>query len=140
MNFLRMALCAIVATLLAGGYIYLLRTQLASAQQLAQQAQRGNTDRDETIRQLNTKSVRDTAQLAQLEHDRTAARSALSARDAEFQRLQHDNADLARWAATVLPDDVIRLHQHPAYTGAAAYLERLRPSDAVHAASDSAAD
>jgi len=140
MTFLRTALCCIVATLLAGGYIYLLRTQLASARQVAQQAQQGNADRDETIRQLNTKSIRDTAQLAQLERDRSAARSALSARDAEFQRLQHDNADLARWAATALPNDVIRLHQHPAYTGAAAYLERLRPSDAVHAASDSAAD
>lgn len=50
-----------------------------------------------------------------------------------IEELQHENATLRDWARTRLPEPVIRLRQHPAYTGADAYYQSMRDAEPVHA-------
>ncbi|WP_106477322.1 Rz-like lysis system protein LysB [Phytohalomonas tamaricis] len=58
-----------------------------------------------------------------------------SNRLAAIKELQNENTDLRDWAATRLPDAVIRMHKHPAYTGADAYYQSMRDTEPMHTAS-----
>ena len=61
-------------------------------------------------------------------------------RDQRFKELTHENAEVKNWADTRLPDAVIRLQQRPAITGSEGYHAYLSGSDALHPASQPAAD
>lgn len=115
-------------------YIKSLRAELETAQEAAQTAQQGNTDRDATIKQLqDIEKAKDIAR-AKLEGERTAIRSILSDRETLIGKLTHENAELRAWSLTPLPGDVSRLRNHPAYTGAASYRDGLRSRQPLPAA------
>jgi LysB family phage lysis regulatory protein len=129
-------LLAIVAVCGALAYLRMLRAELVDAHAARQAAEATLAARD---RELATRRALDAAaqrRLAALEQTRDAARTALTARDSAYRRLEHDNAKLREWASAALPDDVVRLHEHPAFTGAGPYLEFMRAGDPLHAAGD----
>ena len=49
----------------------------------------------------------------------------------ETQRLQNEVQEIKEWADNVLPADIARLRQRPAFTGANAYSERLFSGDSL---------
>ncbi|MDM2835720.1 Rz-like lysis system protein LysB [Citrobacter sp. Cpo091] len=64
--------------------------------------------------------------------------AAVASRDQKIKELINENPEVKRWADTRLPDDVIRLQQRPAITGAAGYHAYLSGDNPLHAASKSA--
>lgn len=69
---------------------------------------------------------------AGLQQKQTAIMTAKTARAAHVQKVIDENPDVAKWAGTPLPADIMRLHNHPTLTGADAYLKHLSESDALH--------
>ncbi|MDN4386668.1 Rz-like lysis system protein LysB [Citrobacter portucalensis] len=63
--------------------------------------------------------------------------AAVASRDQKIKALINENPEVKRWADTRLPDDVIRLQQRPAITGAAGYHAYLSGDNPLHAASES---
>lgn len=68
---------------------------------------------------------------AQLRQRVASTDQLLAQRNSQIKRLYRENATLRRWADTPLPDDIIRLRQRPAFTGAADYRQWLSESGAV---------
>ncbi|WP_145562781.1 Rz-like lysis system protein LysB [Yersinia canariae] len=66
--------------------------------------------------------------LAQLRQQVASADQLLAQRNSQLKRLYRENETLRRWADTALPDDIIRLRQRPAITGAANYRQWLSES------------
>ncbi|EPJ4165322.1 Rz-like lysis system protein LysB [Citrobacter freundii] len=64
--------------------------------------------------------------------------AAVASRDQKIKALINENPEVKRWADTRLPDDVIRLQQRPAITGAAGYHAYLSGDNPLYAASKSA--
>ncbi|MGR3754418.1 Rz-like lysis system protein LysB [Edwardsiella anguillarum] len=62
-----------------------------------------------------------------LQQQTAAAHHQLRQRNQQLEKLKRENRQLREWADTALPADIIRLHQHPAITGSAAY-RRLPPA------------
>ncbi len=95
--------------------------------------------RQVVIDQQNTETIRKSGQLialaltanannqaqAQLRQQVASADQLLAQRNSQIKRLYRENATLRRWADTPLPDDIIRLRQRPAFTGAADYRQWL---------------
>lgn len=91
------------------------------------------------IDQQNTETIRKSGQLialaltanannqaqAQLRQQVASADQLLAQRNSQIKRLYRENETLRRWADTPLPDDIIRLRQRPAFTGAADYRQWL---------------
>lgn len=69
---------------------------------------------------------------AGLQQKQTAIMTAKTARAAHVQKVIDENSDVAKWAGTPLPADIMRLHNRPTLTGADAYLQYLSESDALH--------
>lgn len=69
---------------------------------------------------------------AGLQQKQTAIMTAKTARAAHVQKVIDENPDVAKWAGTPLPADIMRLHNRPTLTGADAYLKHLSESDALH--------
>lgn len=127
-----MALAAVPAVLAAFWYVQSLRADLETAKQAEQTARQGNADRDATIRELRLYERKNAEARARLEADQTGIRSNLATRELLIRDLQNENKELRDWSAVRLPGVVIGLRDHPATTGAAAYRERMRSSDALH--------
>ncbi|EKN4071814.1 LysB family phage lysis regulatory protein [Yersinia enterocolitica] len=95
--------------------------------------------RQVVIDQQNTETIRKSGQLialaltanannqaqAQLRQQVASADQLLAQRNSQIKRLYRENETLRRWADTPLPDDIIRLRQRPAFTGAADYRQWL---------------
>ncbi|HEN3639523.1 Rz-like lysis system protein LysB [Yersinia enterocolitica] len=62
---------------------------------------------------------------AQLRQQIVSTYQLLAERNSKIKRLSRENEALRRWADTPLPDDIIRLRQRPALTGAADYRQWL---------------
>nr|WP_165972538.1 hypothetical protein [Paracandidimonas soli] len=60
--------------------------------------------------------------------------SRLSTRQQEIRRLQNDVAEIRQWADQQLPDDIVRMRQRPAATGARAYGQSVPAGSALRAA------
>ncbi|RNM07688.1 Rz-like lysis system protein LysB [Dickeya undicola] len=112
--------------------------RLHNARQLTeQQAQTlslQQTALDEKSSQLKTLSEqaeRNNLEQARLRDMAAETQAALSERQKVVMRLQHENEALKRWADTDLPADIIRLRQHPAFTGGRAYREWLSQANAL---------
>ncbi len=56
-----------------------------------------------------------------LQQQTATAHHQLRQRNQQLEKLKRENRQLREWADTALPADIIRLHQHPAITGSAAY-------------------
>lgn len=74
-----------------------------------------------------------------LQQQITAAHGQLRQRTRQMEKLKRENQQLKEWADTALPADIIRLHQHAAITGSAAY-RRLPEADALPVADTPAPD
>ncbi|HDL8434638.1 lysozyme [Yersinia enterocolitica] len=95
--------------------------------------------RQVVIDQQNTETIRKSGQLialaltanannqaqAQLRQQVASADQLLAQRNSQIKRLYRENETLRRWADAPLPDDIIRLRQRPAFTGAADYRQWL---------------
>ncbi|CNF69634.1 putative regulatory protein [Yersinia enterocolitica] len=95
--------------------------------------------RQVVIDRQNTETIRKSGQLialaltanannqaqAQLRQQVASADQLLAQRNSQIKRLYRENETLRRWADTPLPDDIIRLRQRPAFTGAADYRQWL---------------
>ncbi|EKN5126420.1 LysB family phage lysis regulatory protein [Yersinia enterocolitica] len=95
--------------------------------------------RQVVIDQQNTETIRKSGQLialaltanannqaqAQLRQQVASTDQLLTQRNSQIKRLYRENETLRRWADTPLPDDIIRLRQRPAFTGAADYRQWL---------------
>ncbi|HDL7730829.1 TPA: LysB family phage lysis regulatory protein [Yersinia enterocolitica] len=68
---------------------------------------------------------------AQLRQQVASADQLLAQRNSQIKRLYRENETLRRWADTALPDDIIRLRQRPAITGAADYRQWLSEGHSV---------
>ncbi|CRY38394.1 Rz-like lysis system protein LysB [Yersinia enterocolitica] len=68
---------------------------------------------------------------AQLRQQVASTDQLLAQRNSQIKRLYRENETLRHWADTPLPDDIIRLRQRPAFTGAADYRQWLSESGAV---------
>ncbi|AKP32158.1 Rz-like lysis system protein LysB [Yersinia aleksiciae] len=68
---------------------------------------------------------------ARLRQQVACADQLLAQHNSQLKRLYRENETLRRWADTPLPDDIIRLRQRPALTGAADYRQWLSESHSV---------
>jgi LysB family phage lysis regulatory protein len=75
-----------------------------------------------------------------LQRSQDQLRGALSQREIDIRKLQHDTAELQHWADQPLPDTIIRLRQRPAITGSAAYSEYLSSHQPLHAVGEQPPD
>ncbi|SLM62401.1 MULTISPECIES: Rz-like lysis system protein LysB [Dickeya] len=95
-------------------------------EQQAQTLKLQGTALEERAHQLTTlaeQAARNNLEQARLQEITADTQAALSERQKYIARLQRENDALKRWADTALPDDIIRLHQRPAFSGARAYRE-----------------
>ncbi|EKN6222690.1 LysB family phage lysis regulatory protein [Yersinia enterocolitica] len=77
---------------------------------------------------------------AQLRQQVASADQLLAQRNNQIKRLYRENETLRRWADTPLPDDIVRLRQRPAFTGAADYRQWLSESHTLPVSSNRAAN
>ncbi|HEN3479461.1 TPA: LysB family phage lysis regulatory protein [Yersinia enterocolitica] len=77
---------------------------------------------------------------AQLRQQVASTDQLLAQRNSQIKRLYRENETLRRWADTPLPDDIIRLRQRPAFTGAADYRQWLSESHTLPISGSRAAD
>lgn len=131
---------ALLATVAGAMYVRALRAELAGAHNELDSIRQNVAERDDTIQRLRQDAKDKAAQQAKLDRTSGAIASTLTAVQQQNRRLTDENTDLRAWAATPLPDDVVRLHAGPALTGAGDYLERMSADEPVHAAGDGAAD
>ncbi|HDL7146164.1 TPA: LysB family phage lysis regulatory protein [Yersinia enterocolitica] len=110
--------------------------------------------RQVVIDQQNTETIRKSGQLialaltadannqaqAQLRQQVASADQLLAQRNSQIKRLYRENETLRRWADTPLPDDIIRLRQRPAFTGAADYRQWLPEGHGLPVSSSKPAD
>ncbi|WP_373920347.1 Rz-like lysis system protein LysB [Yersinia kristensenii] len=106
--------------------------RLAEARQtlIDQQAADSSSKNDQLIALALTANANNQAQ-AQLRQQVASADQLLAQRNSQIKRLYRENETLRRWADTPLPDDIIRLRQRPAFTGAADYRQWLSESHAL---------
>jgi len=84
--------------------------------------------RETLIAELNQQMrQREQAELA-LRQDLSTAQQAMQSREQQRQRSLHDNPQSRAWADAVLPADVSRLHDRPAFSSASDYLRWLSGS------------
>ena len=95
------------------------------------QANRDLSGRDLLLAKYRQQSNRN-AELTIEQHQTIAdITTRLQGQTLQLQHLERENADIKRWADARLPDPVIRLHQRPAISGAAAYRKWLSDRDAM---------
>ncbi|WP_423248206.1 Rz-like lysis system protein LysB [Yersinia enterocolitica] len=106
--------------------------RLAEARQalIDQQAAEAASKNGQLIALALTANANNQAQ-AQLRQQVASTDQLLAQRNSQIKRLYRENETLRRWADTPLPDDIIRLRQRPAFTGAADYRQWLSESHAL---------
>lgn len=106
-------------------YSQQLAEELKQANQMIGTLSAGLQSRDTVIEQLqNEFTERQISELA-LRESLSQAGAAALVRERKIQRLTNENETLRRWTSVALPDDIIRLHQRPAFPTADDYLRWL---------------
>ncbi|MBW5878733.1 Rz-like lysis system protein LysB [Yersinia enterocolitica] len=100
--------------------------RLSEARQVVidQQAVEAASKNGQLIALALTANANNQAQ-AQLRQQVASTDQLLVQRNSQIKRLYRENETLRRWADTPLPDDIIRLRQRPAFTGATDYRQWL---------------
>ncbi|HHG9959401.1 TPA: Rz-like lysis system protein LysB [Yersinia enterocolitica] len=117
----------ISAILLVAGGVQTYRLSEARQVVIDQQAADSASKNGQLIALALTANANNQAQ-AQLRQQVANADQLLAQRNSQLKRLYRENETLRRWADTPLPDDIIRLRQRPAITGAADYRQWLSDS------------
>ncbi|WP_145567012.1 Rz-like lysis system protein LysB [Yersinia aleksiciae] len=115
---------AIAAALLLTSGVQTYRLSEARRAVIDQQAADAVIKNGQLIALALTANANNQAQ-AQLRQQVASADQLLAQRNSQLKRLYRENETLRRWADTPLPDDIIRLRQRPAFTGAADYRQWL---------------
>ncbi|BFI54073.1 Rz-like lysis system protein LysB [Yersinia pseudotuberculosis] len=118
---------AIAAALLLAGGVQTYRLSEARQVVIGQQAAEVASKNGQLIALALTANANNQAQ-AQLRQQVASADQLLAKRNSHIKRLYRENETLRRWADAPLPDDIIRLRQRPAFTGAADYRQWLSES------------
>ncbi|HHH0224970.1 TPA: Rz-like lysis system protein LysB [Yersinia enterocolitica] len=120
----------VAAVLLLAGGVQTYRLSEARQVVIDQQTVETANKNSQLIALALTANANNQAQ-AQLRQQVASADQLLAQRNSQIKRLYRENETLRRWADTPLPDDIIRLRQRPAFTGAADYRQWLSESGAV---------
>lgn len=119
----------LLALAVMGWHIQRLSGNLDQAQRIIGTLSAGVESRDAVINRLQVEtSERQQNELALRQYLGQASLAAAT-RERNIKRLTDENETLHQWAIAALPDDVIRLHQRPAFTRADDYLRWLSASD-----------
>lgn len=114
----------VAAVLLLAGAVQTYRLSEARQTVIDQQAADSSSKNGQLIALALTANANNQAQ-AQLSQQVASADQLLAQRNSQIKRLYRENETLRRWADTPLPDDIIRLRQRPAFSGAADYRQWL---------------
>ncbi|MGM7746136.1 Rz-like lysis system protein LysB [Yersinia enterocolitica] len=129
----------VAAVLLLAGGVQTYRLSEARQVVIDQQATETASKNGQLIALALTANVNNQAQ-AKLRQQVASADQLLAQRNSQIKRLYRENETLRRWADTPLPDDIVRLRQRPAFTGAADYRQWLSESHGVPVSGSKSAD
>ncbi|MBS0055536.1 LysB family phage lysis regulatory protein [Yersinia sp. KBS0713] len=115
---------AIAAALLVTSGVQTYRLAESRQVMIDQQAAEATIKSGQLIALALTANANNQAQ-SQLRQQVASADQLLAQRNSQIKRLYRENETLRRWADTPLPDDIIRLRQRPAFTGATDYRQWL---------------
>ncbi|WP_027818846.1 Rz-like lysis system protein LysB [Paraburkholderia bannensis] len=133
---------AIALALLVAGVLYVraLRAELADANHQLEGARADIEGRDKTIDGLRANAHEKVDQQKQLDASTDKVSTKLAAAREDIRKVIHENPIVRSWADTALPDDVVRLSNTPAATGADAYRPGMPSDITLHAAGNGADD
>ncbi|AJJ26755.1 lysozyme [Yersinia enterocolitica] len=120
----------VAAVLLLAGGVQTYRLSEARQVVIDQQTVETANKNSQLIALALTANANNQAQ-AQLRQQVASADQLLAQRNSQIKRLYRENETLRRWADAPLPDDIIRLRQRPALTGAADYRQWLSKGHSV---------
>ncbi|MBW5826022.1 LysB family phage lysis regulatory protein [Yersinia kristensenii] len=129
----------VAAALLVAGGVQTYRLSEARQVVIDQQTAETASKNGQLITLALTANANNHAQ-AQLRQQVASADQLLAQRNSQIKRLYRENETLRRWADTPLPDDIIRLRQRPAFTGAANYRQWLSEGHSVPVSGNQPAD
>ncbi|HHX7270908.1 TPA: Rz-like lysis system protein LysB [Yersinia enterocolitica] len=129
----------VAAALLVAGGVQTYRLSEAQQVVIDQQTAETASKNGQLITLALTANANNQAQ-AQLRQQVASADQLLAQRNSQIKRLYRENETLRRWADTPLPDDIIRLRQRPAFTGAANYRQWLSEGHSVPVSGNQPAD
>ncbi|WP_145551664.1 Rz-like lysis system protein LysB [Yersinia mollaretii] len=118
---------ALTAALLLASGVQTYRLSEARQVVIDQQTAEAASKNGQLIALALTANANNQAQ-AQLRQQVASTDQLLAQRNSQIKRLYRENETLRRWADAPLPDDIIRLRQRPAFTGAADYRQWLSES------------
>ncbi|MFV8800743.1 Rz-like lysis system protein LysB [Yersinia sp. LJYL362] len=121
---------AVAAALLLASGVQTYRLSEARQVVIDQQAADSASKNGQLIALALTANANNQAQ-AQLRQQVANADQLLAQRNSQLKRLYRENETLRRWADTPLPDDIVRLRQRPALTGATDYRQWLSESHSL---------
>jgi LysB family phage lysis regulatory protein len=131
MNVVIKALIALLCTGILIAFIYMQHNQLILVKARAEQAEQQLMHQQTQLTALQEGVKANQQLLTTLQQKQRRIHTTLSEREHHLDQLIQHNATLRSWATTALPDDIIRLRKHLAFTGANDYMEHLSASDTV---------
>nr|WP_181919211.1 Rz-like lysis system protein LysB [Alkalilimnicola ehrlichii] len=134
----KLAALALIALLGLALHIQNLRLDTARARQEQAMQQRDTaqaalTKANEILERQQQLAAEHARQRAEQLAEQQRLERELADRTRHIRRLHSENEKLRAWADAVMPEPVIRLRERPALTGADAYRQRLRDTDALPA-------
>lgn len=127
------ALIALLCTGILIAIIYMQHNQLTLVKARAEKAEQQLMHQQTQLTALQEGVKANQKLLTTMQHKQRQIHTTLSERERHLDQLIQQSDTLRSWATTALPDAIIRLRQHPTFTGANAYLEHLPASDTVPA-------
>lgn len=122
----RIAIAALLG-IVAVQYVQTLRAERTSALEGLQTARNDLAARDATIKALRKVDSAVRTDTITLANDQATVRTILVDREVFIRNIEHENPEIRAWADLPVPADIASMHDHPAFTGAAAYREQMRP-------------
>ncbi|EMX2855325.1 TPA: LysB family phage lysis regulatory protein [Yersinia enterocolitica] len=135
MRIVLMIMAGMVMTL--GWYTHRQSLAIANASNIIGALSTEIESRDSTLTQLQHQARRQAKSERILRQSLSDTGHLLQSREQKIQRLLNENKALRDWSVTVLPADVIRLHQRPAFASPHDYLRWLPDSEQLPAARQS---
>lgn len=129
---------AVMVAALAGSGLYIkaLRAEQATLTYERDEALQTINAMQQGLNALNELNQNNQRAQTQLRQRITQVNASMADRDQTIARLEDENEALKLWSNAPLPDDVVGLQQHPAFTGAEDYEQWLSGRDPLHPASE----
>lgn len=130
---MKVTLLTLIIALLAAGVFWRqsrdLTHRLQNANQTISQQKAQLSAQADVLKHLNYQAERNEQAQVELRQQLVAMNQLAHKRHQTITRLLNENASLRHWYQSVLPDDVIRLHNRPAFANPTNYLRWLSESD-----------